>query len=132
LVELIHRHGGYVRYHCHGPIRRILDEFLGLGVDLTDPCEGPPSGDITLRELADRVGRDLILMGNIQLDDIERAEPEKIDALVAEAIDAAAGRAPFILCTTACPFSSPLSAVTEGNLIRCLDAAERYGARSFS
>ena len=85
LIELIHRHGGYVRYHCHGPIRRILDEFLSLGVDLTDPCEGPPSGDITLRELADRVGRDLILMGNIQLDDIERAEPDKIDRLVAEA-----------------------------------------------
>ncbi len=71
LVELIHRHGGYVRYHCHGPIRRILDDFLALGVDMTDPCEAPPSGDITLRELADRVGRDLILMGNIQLDDIE-------------------------------------------------------------
>ena len=132
LIELIHRHGGYVRYHCHGPIRRILDEFLALGVDLTDPCEGPPSGDITLRELAERVGRDLILMGNIQLDDIERAEPDKIDALVAEAIEAAGGRAPFILCTTAFPFSSPLPAVTEGNLIRFLEAAEKYGARSFS
>ena len=86
LLELIHRHGGYVRYHCHGPIRRILDEFLSLGVDLTDPCEGPPSGDITLRELADRVGRDLTLMGNIQLDDIERAEPDRIERLVAEAV----------------------------------------------
>jgi hypothetical protein len=132
LIELIHRQGGYVRYHCHGPIRRILDEFLSLGVDLTDPCEGPPSGDIPLRELAERVGRDLILMGNIQLDDIERAEPEKIDALVAEAIEAAAGRAPFILCTTAFPFSSPLPAITECNLIRFLEAAEKYGARSFS
>ena len=132
LIELIHRQGGYVRYHCHGPIRRILDEFLSLGVDLTDPCEGPPSGDITLRELADRVGRDLILMGNIQLDDIERAEPDKIDRLVAEAIEAAAGRAPFILCTTALPFSLPLPAVTEGNLIRFLEAAEKYGGRSFS
>ena len=132
LIELIHRHGGYVRYHCHGPIRRILDEFLSLGVDLTDPCEGPPSGDIPLHELADRVGRDLILMGNIQLDDIERAGPERIEALVAEAIDAAAGRAPFILCTTAFPFSSPLPAVTEGNLIRFLEAAEKYGGRSYS
>jgi hypothetical protein len=131
LIELIHRHGGYVRLHCHGPLRRILDEFLALGVDLTDPCEGPPSGDITLRELADRAGRDLILMGNIQLDDIERAEPEKIERLVAEAIDAAAGRAPFILCTTAFPFSSPLPAVTAGNLLRFLEAAEKYGARSF-
>jgi len=128
LIELIHRHGGYVRYHCHGPIKRILDDFLALGVDMTDPCEGPPSGDITLRELADRVGRDLILMGNIQLDDIERAEPERIDALVAEAVDAVGGRAPFILCPSAFPFSSPLPAVTERNLMRFLAAAEKYGA----
>jgi hypothetical protein len=132
LIELIHRHGGYARYHCHGPIRRILDDFLALGVDMTDPCEAPPSGDITLRELADRVGRDLILMGNIQLDDIERAGPEKIETLVAEAIDAAGGRAPFILCPTAFPFSSPLPVVTEGNLMRFLDAAEKYGAKAFS
>jgi len=131
LVDLIHRYGGYVRYHCHGPIRRVLDGFLKLGVDMIDPCEVPPSGDITLRELADCVGRDLILMGNIQLDDIERADPEKIDALVADAVDAVGGRAPFILCPTAFPFSSPLPPVTEGNLMRFLDAAERYGARSF-
>jgi hypothetical protein len=77
-----------VRYHCHGPIANILDDMLALGVDMTDPCEAPPSGNITLRQLADRVGRDLVLMGNIQLDDIERAEPDKIDRLVAEAVDA--------------------------------------------
>lgn len=128
LVELIHRYGGYVRYHCHGPIARIVDDFLALGVDMTDPCEAPPGGDITLRELADRVGRDLVLMGNIQLDDLERAEPERIDALVAEAVEAVGGRAPFILCPTAFPISSPLPATTERNLIQFLAAAEKYGA----
>ncbi len=128
LVELIHRHGGFARYHCHGPIARILDDFLALGVDMTDPCEAPPSGDIPLRKLADRVGRGLILMGNIQLDDLERAAPEKIDFLVAEAVDAVGGRAPFILCPTAFPFSSPLPAVTERNLMQFLAAAEKYGA----
>ena len=127
LVELIHRYGGFVRYHCHGPIRSLLDDFLALGVDMTDPCEAPPSGDLTLRELADRVGRDMILMGNIQLDDIERAEPEKIDSSVAQAVDEVGDRAPFILCTTAFPFSSSLSTISEQNLIRFLDAAEKYG-----
>jgi hypothetical protein len=129
LVDLIHRYGGYARYHCHGPVRRLLDDFLSLGVDLIDPCEAPPSGDITLRELADRVGKAAVLMGNIQLDDIERAPAEEIDRLVAEAVDAAGGRAPFILCTTACPFSSPLPAVTERNLMRFLSAGEKYGRR---
>jgi hypothetical protein len=127
LVDLIHRHGGFVRYHCHGPISRILDEFLSLGVDMTDPCEAPPSGDITLRELADSVGKNLVLMGNIQLDDIERAPEEKIDRLVAEAVDGAGGRAPFILCTTAFPFSSPLPEVTKQNLLQFLASAGKYG-----
>jgi hypothetical protein len=130
LIELIHRHGGYVRYHCHGPIARIIDDMLAMGVDMTDPCEPPPSGDITLRELAKRVGRDMILMGNIQLDAIERAKPEEIDRLVAEAIGAVEDRAPFILCTTAFPVTTPLPVVTERNLIQFLESAEKYGRGS--
>ena len=130
LIDLIHRYGGFVRYHCHGPIARILDDFLMLGVDMTDPCEAPPSGDITLRQLADRAGHNLILMGNIQLDDLERAEPQKIERLVAEAVEAVGGRAPFILCPTAFPFSSPLPERTERNLLQFMAAAEKYGGRA--
>ena len=128
LVEMIHRYGGFARYHCHGPIERILDDFMSIGVDMTDPCEAPPGGDMTLRQLADRVGSDLVLMGNIQLDDIERAEPETIDTLVARAVEEAGGRAPFTLCTTAFPFSSPLPALTERNLMQFLASARKRGA----
>ncbi len=127
LIEMIHRHGGFVRYHCHGPIARIIDDMLAMGVDMTDPCEAPPSGDITLRELAARVGRQMILMGNIQLDAIERAEADEIDRLVGEAVEAVGGRAPLILCPTAFPITSPLPAVTERNLIQFLDSARKYG-----
>jgi hypothetical protein len=130
LIDLIHRHGGFVRYHCHGPIARILDDMLAMGVDMTDPCEPPPSGDIPLRELAERVGRNMILMGNIQLDAIERAEPEEIDRQVAQTIEDMGDRAPFILCPTAFPVTSPLPAVTERNLIQFLLSAERHGGRS--
>jgi hypothetical protein len=130
LIDLIHRHGRFVRYHCHGPIARILDDMLAMGVDMTDPCEPPPSGDITLRELATRVGRDMILMGNIQLDAIERAGPEEIDRLVAEAVEEVENRAPLILCTTAFPVTTPLPAVTERNLIQFLESAEKHGRGS--
>jgi hypothetical protein len=129
LIDLIHRHGGFVRYHCHGPIARIVDDMLAMGVDMTDPCEPPPSGDIPLRELADRVGRDMILMGNIQLDAIERAEPEEIDRQVAQAIEEVGGRAPLILCTTAFPVTTPLPGVTEHNLIQYLLSAEKHGGK---
>jgi hypothetical protein len=71
----------------------------------------------------------MILMGNIQLDAIERAEPEEIDRQVAEAIEAVGDRAPLILCTTAFPVTSPLPAVTERNLIQFLLSAEKHGGR---
>jgi uroporphyrinogen-III decarboxylase len=129
LIDLIHQHGSFVRYHCHGPISRILEDMLTMGVDMTDPCEPPPSGDIPLRELANRVERNMILMGNIQLDAIERAAPEEIDRLVAGAIEEVGDRAPFILCPTAFPVTSPLPAVTERNLIQFLLSAEKHGGR---
>lgn len=131
IVRMIQAAGKTVQYHCHGPIRALLDDFLDLGVDAIDPCEAPPalSGDITLGEIADRVGHALVIMGNIQLDDIERAEPEAIDRLVAQAIEEVDGRAPFMLLPTAAPFVTPLPERTTPNLIQFLDSARRYGGQ---
>jgi hypothetical protein len=130
LVDMIHTAGDYVQYHCHGPIRALLDDFLELGVDAIDPCECLPAitGDITLREIAERAGHDLVIMGNVQLDDIERAEQEKIDRLVAQAIEEINDRAPFMLMPTAPPFTSPLGKNTARNLIQFIDSARRCGA----
>jgi len=129
IVRMIHEAGRYVQYHCHGPIRALLGDFLELGVDAIDPCEAPPAvtGDITLGEIARRVGNALVIMGNIQLDDIERAEPDTIDRLVAQAVDEVGGRAPFMLLPTAAPFVTPLPECTARNLIQFMDSARRYG-----
>jgi hypothetical protein len=129
LVETIHRAGKVVQYHCHGPIRALLDEFLSLGVDAIDPCEAPPAitGDISLREVAQRAGNALVLMGNIQLDDLERARPEQIDRQVAQALEEVGTRAPFMLLPTAAPFVTPLPARTAQNLIQFIDSARKYG-----
>lgn len=129
LVEAIHRAGKVVQYHCHGPIRALLDEFLALGVDAIDPCEAPPAptGDISLGEVARRVGNALVIMGNIQLDDLERAEPEQIDRLVAQAVEEVDGQAPLLLLPTAAPFVTPLPPRTARNLIQFLESARKYG-----
>lgn len=129
LVEAIHQAGKVVQYHCHGPIRALLDEFLALGVDAIDPCEAPPAptGDISLGEVARRVGNALVIMGNIQLDDLERAEPEQIDRLVAQAVEEVDGQAPLLLLPTAAPFVTPLPPRTARNLIQFLESARKYG-----
>jgi len=128
---MIQAAGKTVQYHCHGPIRALLDDFLDLGVDAIDPCEAPPAltGDITLGEIARRVGHALVIMGNIQLDNIERAEPETIDWLVAQAVEEVGGCAPFMLLPTAAPFVTPLPERTSQNLIQFLISACRYGGQ---
>ncbi|MCD4686570.1 MAG: hypothetical protein K8S97_11605 [Anaerolineae bacterium] len=100
-----------------------------MGVDAIDPCESPPhvTGDITLHELAERVGNTLVIMGNVQLDDIERAEPETIDRLVREAVEAVGDLAPFMLLPTAPPIATPLPSRTSRNLVQFIDSARQHG-----
>ena len=127
LVELIHKHGAYARYHCHGPIRGILDHVLDMGVDLLDPCEPPPNGDITLDELAGIAGDDLILMGNLQLHDLETGTPEDVDRLVAKALDEVGGRCRHVLLPSASPIEVPLRKQTSDNLKQFLTSAWERG-----
>jgi hypothetical protein len=131
IVRMIQGAGKVVQYHCHGPIRALLDDFLDLGVDAIDPCEASPAvtGDITLGEIAQRVGNALVIMGNIQLDDIERAEPETIDRLVAQAVEDVGDRAPFMLLPTAAPFVTPLPERTARNLIQFVNSARGHGGQ---
>ena len=123
LVELIHEYGAYVRYHCHGPIRGILDQVMDMGVDMLDPCEAPPNGDITLGELAGIVGDDLILMGNLQLHDLEMGTPEDVDRLVAKALDEVGGRCRHVLLPSASPIEVPLRRQIGENLKQFLKSA---------
>lgn len=127
IVKRIHEANGIVQYHCHGPIGKILDDFMELGVDAIDPCEPSPNGDISLREIADRVENSLVIMGNIELDAFDRATPKEIERLVAKAIEDVANKAPFLLMPTSSPFVVPLPKNTSDNIISFYNAALKYG-----
>jgi hypothetical protein len=73
------------------------------------------------------VGKEVILIGNIQLDDIERASARRIDHLVKEAIDEAGDKAPLIIAPTAHPMQIPLSPTASRNLIQLLKRGWEYG-----
>lgn len=127
LAEMIHDYGGYARYHCHGPVRGILDYVMEMGMDLLDPCEAPPSGDITLDELAGIVGDDIIIMGNIQLHDLETLEPADVDRLVGNALEEVGGRGRHVLLPTSSPIEVPLRKQTTANLKQFLKSAWARG-----
>ncbi len=127
LVDIIHKHGCFARYHCHGPIRHILPYIMQMGVDLLDPCEGPPNGDIALEELAEIVGDQFVVMGNIQAHDMETRTPDEIEDLVEKTLNEVNGKCRHIIQPTAPPFEVPLDKRISDNFIRFLEAAWRLG-----
>ena len=127
IVKKIHESNKFVQYHCHGPISKVLDDFMELGVDAIDPCEPSPNGDISLSEIANRVENSMVIMGNIELDSLERSSPHEIEKMVATAIEDVGNKAPFLLMPTSSPFTVPLSSKTSNNVIAFMEAALEYG-----
>jgi len=125
LFDLVHRYGGYVAVHCHGRVRSILDKLVNMGVDLLDPVEAPPSGDIKIGEAKRKVKGKLTLVGNIQFGDMEILTPGMIDEKIREAI-CSGGKEKFILATTAGPLSQVSSRLRK-NYIQFIEAGIKYG-----
>lgn len=86
MVSAIKRHGGFARIHCHGRIRNILDSIAGMGADALDPIEPQPQGDMSLADVRERYGRELVLFGNLEISDIELLPPAEFDAKVHQAL----------------------------------------------
>lgn len=125
LFDLVHRYGGYVAVHCHGRVRDVLDKLVDMGVDLLDPVEAPPSGDIEIGEAKRKVKGRITLAGNIQFGDMEVCTTKEIDEKVKEAI-CSGGREKFILTTTEAPIS-PISSRMRDNYIQLIESGHKYG-----
>lgn len=100
IVNLIHSRGGFVWCHCHGKMGPVLEDFADLGVDVLNPIEPPPMGDITIAEAKRWVGRRMALEGNIEKGEFYTATAERMRALVRQAVEEGAPGGGFILCPT--------------------------------
>ncbi len=117
MIRAIHAHGGYARIHCHGRLKNILDMIAGMGADGLDPIEPPPQGDVELRDVRRRHGRQLVLFGNLEIADIETLPTPRFAEKVKRALDegtAGRGRG-FVLMPSAAPFGREVSALTIRN-----------------
>lgn len=125
LCDLIHERGGYVWVHCHGKMGPVLERFVKMGVDVLNPIEPPPMGDVTLEEAFARVGGRMGLEGNIEAHDLMMAEPERVRALVREAMSIGKDRR-FILCPSAGYMEVPVPTQRHiENLLAYLDEGAR-------
>jgi len=127
LVDLLHRYGALARLHSHGRIGKVLESFLEMGIDATDPVEPPPDGDVELKEARKILGREVTLIGNIEERLFHFGGKEDISRAVRKAIEEGASSGPFILCPTAMPLTTPLDGKVQENIIHYIDCGLRYG-----
>ena len=117
MVRTIQQHGGYPRIHSHGRLKGILPLIAKMKPAGLDPLEPPPQGDMELWEIKKAIGRDTVLMGNIEAADIENLAPTAFEKKVETALregTAGEGRG-FILHPSACPYGRTITARTMAN-----------------
>lgn len=117
IVDMIQRHGGFARIHCHGRIRNIMPYVVAMGPAAIDPIEPPPQGDMELADIRTEYGKDLVLFGNLEISDIENTEPADFEKVVARSLEDGTlgeGRG-FVLMPSAAPCGRNISARTMTN-----------------
>lgn len=127
MTNLIHSKGAKVRIHSHGKIAKVLDMIISTGADAIDPCEAPPDGDITLKELKKQIDGRMSIFGNIQLKLLEQGSCQEIRKEVIKCMDDAKENGGYIIMPTAAPINIPLSEKTEENYVTYIETALEYG-----
>jgi len=111
MVEMIQKHGGFARIHCHGRISAVLDYIVGMEAAAIDPIEPPPQGDVELADVRREYGDNLVLFGNIEYADIEIVEPAKFEKIVEKSLKHGTqgkGRG-FVLMPSAAPIGRKIT-----------------------
>ena len=125
LYDLCKQYEKLIGVHCHGQVSYALARFVEMGVDQTDPVEAPPSGDVTMRQAREIVGKAVTLAGNIQSSEIEFGSPRVIQERVKQIVDDA-GPEKLIITATGTPLKQ-ISPQAEANYNAMFDAVLNHG-----
>lgn len=123
--DVIHRHGGKLRAHCHGNCMDFLEQMAAMGIDAIEPLEHPPAGNVDLAEAKRRVGGRLMLSGNVASERFIFATPAEVRAEVKAAILAAAPGGGFSLRTSGGNAGTSM-ALPDELMAKVLDNVEAY------
>lgn len=101
LCDMIHEYDCHVWVHCHNKVANFIERFIAMGVDVLNPLEAPPSGDVHLGEMVARYGSRIGWEGNIDIRELLLSPSERIRQLIDECIAFGAESGRFILCPSA-------------------------------
>jgi len=107
--DLVHKHGRWTCIHCHGKLDKVLEEFIEIGVDILEPVEAPPGGNVALADVKRRIGDKVILMGNMPYEAIISWPPDRIETRVKADCEAAMAGGSYIMMPAASPFERVLT-----------------------
>ncbi|MBN1672965.1 MAG: hypothetical protein JXR37_18110 [Kiritimatiellae bacterium] len=115
-----------IHVHCHGNIGTLLDSFVAMGVDSTDPVEPPPQGNVAISEIKRKYDGKLVFFGNIEFLYLETKQPDEVEELVRCALEDG-GRKNVVLMPSSTPHQRP-SAQFLANAERYVEAGLKYGS----
>lgn len=125
IKEVIKVANGRVPVHLHncGRSRAILDLIADTGLNVMEPLERSPGGDVDLAEVKEKFGDQLCLKGNVNTFQTMLGSPADVEKEVRWCINAAAYGGGFILSTgDQVPGDTPAE-----NLMRFVKAGRKYG-----
>jgi uroporphyrinogen decarboxylase len=123
-VEAIHKAGAYVIKHTDGNTWSILDMLVEAGIDGLHGIQ--PSAGMSLKELKQRYGSQLVLFGAMEGEHLINDKPEKIRDLVREQIlDTSQGGRYVLTSSNSIQLGTPPQ-----NYLAMLDALAEYGKYS--
>jgi len=124
-VELAGAYGVRTGVHMCGRSRAALPLLAESGVDLVEPLESPPGGDVSLAEVKQQYGNRFCLKGNVNtFRTLARGTPEDVMAEARRCIADAGAGGGFILSTgDQVAWDTP-----EENFVALIQAARQHGA----
>ena len=124
-AQICKRYGVFSHLHVCGRSRKVVEMICEeTDVDVMEPLEEPPGGDVDIAEIKKRYGKKICLKGNINtFEFMLRATPEQVEAKAKRLIDDCAADGGFILSTgDQCGRDTP-----DANLFKLVEVARTYG-----
>ncbi len=121
-LEPIKQAGMKVILHCDGDVTSVLDELIEAGIDGLNPLE--PTAGVSMEAVKKRYGKNLVLVGNADPNEVTFGTPEMIDNEVKRCIrDAARGGGYFFDMGA----GEIMPGIPAENVIRMCDAVRKFG-----
>lgn len=97
-------------FHCHGPLKDIMNDVWDWGYSFIEPFEPPPRGNVTIKEALEASSKKGIVLGGIDEVVLNTGTKEEVEIHVNSCLSQAKNKnKPFILSQTATPFFEPIT-----------------------